>query len=79
MSRNYVTRSSKKLSAMVRAIFDSRITRTDDAGISLSGIKRKVAAVSMNQVILRKALEGLVKNNVIKTFKPINVSSQWGY
>ena len=44
------------------------------AGISLSGIKRKVAVVSMNPVILRKALEGLIKLNIIKTFKPINVS-----
>jgi hypothetical protein len=75
-SRNYVTLSSRKLSAMVRTILGSRTIRTDNPGISLSGIKRKVAAVSMNQVILRKALEGLVKNNVIKTFKPINVSSQ---
>jgi hypothetical protein len=28
----------------------------------------------MNPVILRKALEGLIKLNIIKTFKPINVS-----
>jgi hypothetical protein len=40
----------------------------------MTNIKRKVAAVSMNQAILRKALDGLIKSNAVKTFKPINVS-----
>lgn len=50
------------------------LQNADYAGISLAGLRKKVAVVSMNQVIMRKALEGLVKTNAIKTFKPINVT-----
>lgn len=57
---------------MVRPVLLSR-NFAHGLGISMTTIKRKVATVNMNQSILRKALDGLMKANAIKTFKPINV------
>lgn len=59
---------------MVRLVTTSRKTNSDVSGINLSGLKKKVAVVNLNPVLLRKALDHLVKNGNIKTFKPINVS-----